>query len=89
MFQLGLNRKEKIMKITESKFALTLFDDRCQVAVARKQRTGWLVTGYAVSWIEKGNSKNVLGISAPQFLQLKNIKQVRKLFNDIAQNPEP
>ncbi len=72
------------MKIAESKFALTLFDDRRQVAVARKQRTGWLVTGYAVSWIEKGNSKNVLGISAPQFLQLKNIKQVRKLFNDIA-----
>ena len=72
------------MKITESKFALTLFDDRRQVAVARKQRTGWLVTGYGFSWIDKGNSKNVLGISAPQFLQLKNIKQVRKLFNDIA-----
>lgn len=72
------------MKIAESKFALTLFDDRRQVAVARKQHTGWLVTGYAVSWIEKGNSKNALGIAAPQFLQLKSITQVRKLFNDIA-----
>ena len=76
------------MKITEHKFAITLFDDRRQIAIARKQRTGWLVKGYAVSWIEKGNSKNVLGISAPQFLSLKNVAQVRKLFNDIAQNPE-
>ena len=72
-----------MMKITESTFALTLFDDRRQVAVARKQRTGWLVTGYGVSWIEKGNSKNIFGISAPQYLQLKTVKQVRNLFNDL------
>jgi len=72
------------MKITESKFALTLFDDRRQVAVARKQLIGWIVTGYGLSWIDKKDSKNILGISSPQFLQLKNIKQVRKLFNDIA-----
>ena len=72
------------MKITESKFALTLFDDRRQVAVARKQLIGWIVTGYGLSWLDKGDSKNILGISSPQFLQLKNIKQVRKLFNDIA-----
>jgi hypothetical protein len=71
------------MKITEHKFAITLFDDRRQVAVARKQRTGWLVTGYGVSWIEKGNSKNIFGISAPQYLQLKTVKQVRNLFNNL------
>ena len=80
-----INQKgDSKVKITESTFALTLFDGRRQVAVARKQRTGWLVTGYAVSWIEKGNSKNVLGISAPELLPLKSITQVRKLFNDMA-----
>jgi hypothetical protein len=72
------------MKITESTFALTLFDDRRQVAVARKKNTGWLVTGYGVSWIDKGDSKNILGISSPELLPLKSITQVRKLFNDIA-----
>ena len=88
MVQLGLNRKGKIMKITEHKFAITLFDDRRQIAIARKQRTGWLVKGYAMSWMDKGGSKNVLGIPSPEFLSLKNVAQVRKLFNDIAQNPE-
>jgi hypothetical protein len=73
------------VKITESTFALTLFDDRRQVAVARKKlNTGWLVTGYGVSWIDKGDSKNILGISSPELLPLKSITQVRKLFNDIA-----
>ena len=75
------------MKITESKFALTLFDDRRQVAVARKQRTGWLVTGYGLSWVDKGLDKNIFGISAPQYLQLKTVKQVRNLFNDLGSSP--
>ena len=59
MFQLGLNRKEKIMKITEHKFAITLFDDRRQIAIARKQRTGWLVKGYAMSWLGKSLYENL------------------------------
>ena len=71
------------MKITESKFALTLFDDRRQIAVARKQIIGWLVTGYGLSWIDKGSDKNIFGISAPQYLQLKTVKQVRNLFYGI------
>jgi hypothetical protein len=54
------------------------------VAVARKKNTGWLVTGYGVSWIDKGDSKNILGFSSPELLPLKSITQVRKLFNDIA-----
>ena len=78
----AINRGSKMI-ITEHKFAITLFDDRRQVAVARKQRTGWLVTGYGFSWIDKGSDKNIFGISAPQYLQLKTIKQVRNLFNDL------
>ena len=77
-------KKMSKLSIKEHKFAVTLFDGRRAVAVARKKHAGWLVTGYALSWIDKGNSKNVLGVSSPEFLTLKSITQVRKLFNDIS-----
>ena len=70
---------------------ITLFDHQPpfwpewrKVAVARKiPQRGWQVKGYAFSWIDKGDQKNVFGTSNPDLLALKNVSQVRQLFNSI------
>jgi len=86
-------RENKMITITESKFygdatprVIIAFDvvRKKPVAVARKVLDrGWLVTGYGLSWIDKGDKKNVFGISNPNFLTLKNVTQVRKLLNSL------
>ena len=82
-----------MITITESKFygdvnprVIIAFDvvRKKPVAVARKVLDhGWLVTGYGLSWIDKGDKKNVFGIANPSLLTLKNITQVRKLLNSL------
>jgi len=72
-----------MLKILEAPHGrvITLFDTRRCVAVARKiPNHGWQVKGYALSWIDKGDRKNVFGVSTPEFLSLKNVSQVRQLF---------
>ena len=46
-------------------YAIALTDNGRVVAVARKMGTGWLVTGYGICWMDKGDTKNVLGIANP------------------------
>lgn len=80
-----------MIAITESKFmgeasprVIVAFDGRRRVAVARKVLAGgWLVVGYGLSWIDKGDKKNVFGIANPSMLTLKNVTQVRNLFNSL------
>ena len=75
-----------MLKIFEANHGrvITLFDDRRCVAVARKiPQHGWQVKGYALGWIDKGDKKNAFGTSNPDLLALKNVSQVRQLFNSI------
>jgi hypothetical protein len=80
-----------MIAITESKFrgetsprVIVAFDGRRRVAVARKVLAGgWLVVGYGLSWIDKGDKKNVFGIANPSMLTLKNVTQVRNLLNSL------
>tara|TARA_R110000868_G_scaffold221524_2_gene473270 strand:- start:727 stop:948 length:222 start_codon:yes stop_codon:yes gene_type:complete len=72
------------MTITIGKHAVTLFDGRRRVAVARQTGSGkWLVNGYTLSWLEKGQLKNCFGISNPSILVLETKRDVIKLFTPL------